>query len=70
MNKPDWMSEAMWRAVRTIFQIASGFVLAALLVVLTGYQQTHVFDWSVLYYDGLVAGIAAVVAWAMNRPKA
>jgi hypothetical protein len=67
MTKPEWMSVGIYKALRTVLQIIAGFVGAALLVVLAGYQQTHVFDWSTLYFDGLVAGIAAVVAWYMNR---
>lgn len=61
--------EAVWRASRTARQVLWGVLSAALLAALTTYQATHVFPWSQLYYDGVILGVATVVAFYQNRPK-
>ncbi|MFA6167786.1 MAG: hypothetical protein WC700_14290 [Gemmatimonadaceae bacterium] len=66
-QKPYWLSEGLWRALRTVAQLFLAALGATLLVVLTGYQQTHIFDATTLYFDGVVGGLIAVVAWLMNR---
>lgn len=68
-TKPAWMSDQVWRVARTSVQVFFGVFAAALLVVLTGYAETHALDWSALYYQGVVLGVAGVIAYWMNRPK-
>jgi hypothetical protein len=67
MTRPTWMSEAVYRVLRTALQIFVGAAGAALIVVLTGYKQTHVFDISTLYFDGGVGGIILALTYVMNR---
>ena len=67
MTKPIWMSEAVYRVLRTAFQIIVGAIGAALIVVLTGYKQTHLFDLSTLYFDGGVGGLILALTYVMNR---
>lgn len=67
MNKPEWMNDATWKALRTSVQTFTGVFAAAALIVLNGYAQTHALDWSLLWYQGVVLGVAAVVAYWMNR---
>lgn len=67
MTKPDWMSEALWRTCRTAFQVFIGVVGMVVIAVLQDYATTRVFDWTMLWYQGIVAGIAAAVAYLMNR---
>ena len=71
MTKPTWMSEAVYRALRTAFQTFVGVFIIALYSVLIAYVKTpHVFDFDQLYYGGVITGIGAVLALYMNRPKA
>ena len=64
--KPDWMSESLFRAIRTFAQAFVGVLLATLLSVMTKFAETQVFDWSALLYAGVVSGIAAGIAALMN----
>jgi hypothetical protein len=69
--KPKWMSAAMWRTVRTSVQVFAGvFVVTMYGVVMTYTQEPHIFDVHTLYMNGVVLGVAAVIAYWMNRdPK-
>lgn len=67
LNKPAWMSDQTWRTLRTAAEVFAGVFAAALLAVLNGYAQTHALAWDTLWYQGVVLGVAAVVAWLLNR---
>lgn len=61
------------KTARTAFQTVAGFVLTAVglqvVSALTVYQSSHVLDISGVWYDGIVAGVAAGLAYLMNRGK-
>ena len=61
--------EAVWRASRTARQVMWGVVGAALAAALAEYSQTQVFPWDFVWYQGVVVGIATVVAYYQNRPS-
>lgn len=61
--------EAMWRASRTARQVAWGVFIATLAAALMAYQQSHVFPWQMLWYDGVVLAVATFVAFYQNRPR-
>jgi len=65
-TKPDWMSESLFRAIRTFAQAFIGVFLATLLSVVTKFAEVQTFDWSALLYGGVVAGVAAGIAALMN----
>jgi uncharacterized membrane protein YgaE (UPF0421/DUF939 family) len=68
VKKPDWMSVGVWRALRTAWQTFIGvFVVALYGVVMFYVEEPHVFDFHTLYMNGVVLGVAAVIAWWMNR---
>ena len=67
IEKPNWMSEAAWRATRTAVQVFLGIFGAALVAALIAYAELRTFDFAALYYDGVILGIAGVLAWRMNR---
>ena len=65
-SKPEWMSESLFRAIRTFAQAFVGVLLATLLSVVTKFAETQTFDWTTLLYGGVVAGVAAGIAALMN----
>lgn len=70
MSKPEWMSEPVYRALRTALQTFAGvFVIALYGVILAYAEEPHVFDFHTLYYGGAVMGVAAVLALWMNRSQ-
>ena len=66
-QQPSWLSEAQWRAMRTLVQVFAGACVPVLYAVLTAYQTLHTFDWSLLWYGGVIGGLIALAAWWMNR---
>jgi len=66
-TKPEWMPEWAFRAIRTFVQAFIGVFGATLVAVLTSFAEARVFDWQLLLYGGVVAGLAAGVAALMNR---
>lgn len=68
MQRPEWMSEAVWRTLRTLWQAFWGVFVIALYSALIAYMEPpHVFNLAGVYYGGVVGGVAAVLAWFMNR---
>ena len=66
-NKPDWLSESAWRAVRTFYQTFSGTLVVTLIAALVTYSNGGIFDWNFLWLQGVVAGLATGLAAVMNR---
>ena len=65
-SKPEWMSESLYRAIRTFVQAFVGVLLTTALAVVTKFAETQTFDWNTLLYGGVVAGVAAGLAALMN----
>ncbi len=66
-NKPEWMSETTWRAVRTFYQTFLSTLVVTLIAVLVTYSNGGVFDWNILWLQGVIAGLATGLAAVMNR---
>jgi len=69
VKKPEWMTEATWKAIRTAWQTFMGVLCLAFITVAQVYAQGGIWDWSFLWRQGVVLGVSAVAAWWMNRPK-
>ena len=69
-TKPEWMSESLFRAIRTFAQAFVGVLLTTALAVVTKFAETQTFDWKTLLYGGVVAGVAAGIAALMNLNSA
>lgn len=67
-NKPDWMTDSSWRALRTFVQNVVGSIVAVLIIALTNYANVGQFDWRFLWLQGIVLGIATALAKLMNKP--
>jgi len=68
-NKPNWMTEAGWRAFRTFYQVFIGTFVTTLIAVLITYSNGGSFDWNILWLQGVIAGIAVGLAAVMNSDK-
>lgn len=66
-NKPDWMSETIWRTVRTFYQTFLSTLVVTLIAVLVTYSNGGAFDWNFLWLQGVIAGLATGLAAVMNR---
>jgi hypothetical protein len=70
-TKPEWMSEQQWRTARTILQNVLALMAVSigttLILVLQDYKLTHIFNWGMLWFEGAVTGMIAVITWLMNR---
>lgn len=68
MVRPDWITEPAWRALRTSFQVFAGVFVVTLITAMNAYAEPpHLFDWSMLYYNGIVLGVSTVMAFWMNK---
>lgn len=70
VKKPEWMTVAVWKGLRTAFQTFLGVVALAFISVAQAYAQGGSFDWDYLWRSGIVMGVAAVAGWWMNRNPA
>lgn len=64
-NKPEWLSEQLWRTWRTFLQV----LLPAVSMALAQYANTHELSIETLYYTALIPAIAAAIAALSNRPE-